>query len=111
VELQSFLSGHAVDFPHMGRVDHSQDHNSGNGASRGNGKRPLNNGAGGANGNDNKGKKSRPDEHEDGSNDKGKDKGQGIGRGKEKLRNGRRINFNAIVKALTPKEQQRDRNK
>jgi hypothetical protein len=102
VELQSFLRNHAVDFAHMGRADHSQDQNSGNGDGCGNGKRPLN--SGGANGNDNGGKKPRPDEHEDVSKDKSKYKGQVTGKGK--LRNGRRINFNAIMKALTPKEPQ-----
>jgi hypothetical protein len=47
----------------------------------------------------------RPDKSEDGPKDKTR------GKGKDKLSHKRRFDFNAIVKALTPKEQPRHRDK
>jgi hypothetical protein len=105
-QLQNFLNRLVVDSPHFGRADQSQDESSSNGARRGSGKRPLRNGE---NNNGNGGKKPRPDELEDGPMKKKKGKGRGKGKGKNKMRNIRHFDFNAIAKALKPKEQQRHR--
>jgi hypothetical protein len=71
-------------------------------ACRDNGKRPRNDNVGG-NGNEGKNKL---DEPEEGSKDKSKSARRGKGKGKGYMRSGRWFNFNAIVKALTPKEHQ-----
>jgi hypothetical protein len=89
-----------VDSPHLGPVYRSQGDNGGNGAGRDNGKRPRNIGG---NGNGHGGKKPRPSKPENDSKDKIGGKGKG------KMRHKRRFDFNAIVKALTPTEQQRHR--
>jgi hypothetical protein len=94
-----------VDSLRLGRDEHPLHDISGNGAGRGSGKRPRSNGGG--NGNRNGSTKSRPGEPEDETKDKTKGRGRGRGKDKGKMRTGRRLNFNTIVKGLTPKEQQR----
>jgi hypothetical protein len=103
VEMHNFLDRLVPGSPRMGRAEYSQDDSSGISDGRGNGKRPMSNGGG--NGNGSGGKKFHPDKPWDGYKDKSK--GSRGGKGKGKMRKKRRLNLNAIMKALTPKEQQR----
>jgi hypothetical protein len=102
LKLQSFLNRQLVDSPLLGRTDQVQEDTSRYGYGRGKGKRPRFN-EGGNNNKRNGGKKFRPDDHGDGP--KGKE--NGTRKGKGIMRSGRRFNFHAMVKALSPKEQQR----